>query len=233
MRRPERSIIRFRRRLLRLIEEKFEGRYTYLAQRAGIPISSLEHTIHEARRLPGGEHLLRMAQALEVSVHFLVTGEDIVRPADDPPRFVPVVRPSGEPAVRTHLTIPVLACACPDACPLTAAVPPLTAARSTVVLERDLVGPHAPPQLIGVEVTSGCPSPEWRAGTRLVVAWGARPPSWEALALIHTEGRCQWGHLKQVEDALFVAAEVEGDFRVLPAGVWTILGTAVAVVAPL
>ena len=65
MRRPERSITSFRRRLLRLINEKFEGRYTYLAQRAGIPISSLEHTIHEAQRLPGGEHLLRMAAALD------------------------------------------------------------------------------------------------------------------------------------------------------------------------
>ena len=45
-------------------------------------ISSLEHTIHGAQRLPGGEHLLRMAGALEVSVYYLVTGEEAVRPPD-------------------------------------------------------------------------------------------------------------------------------------------------------
>jgi hypothetical protein len=233
MQSTERSITSFRRRLLRLINERFDGRYTYLAQRAGIPISSLEHCIHEATRLPGGDHLLRMAHALEVTVHFLVTGEDPARPADGPPRFVPGVRPTTEPPTRTPLTIPVFVCTCPDACPLTQSVPPRTAARSTMVLERDLVGPHNPRHLIAVAVTPGCPASEWRPGTRLVVAWGVRPSQWEALALIHAEGRCQWGHLKQVEDVLFFADEPEGDFRILPAGDWTILGTAVAVVAPL
>lgn len=75
MRSHERSITSFRRRLKRLIEEKFDGHYTYLARRANIPISTLENTIHAARRLPGGDHLLRMAEALGVPVHFLVTGE--------------------------------------------------------------------------------------------------------------------------------------------------------------
>jgi hypothetical protein len=174
-----------------------------------------------------------MAEALGVSVHYLVSGEETARPADGPPRCIPVVPRGDEAHTRTHLTLPVLACACPHACPLTAAVPPRTAARATVLLERELVGPHDPEQLIGVEVTPGCPSPEWRAGTRLVVAWRVRPSQWEALALIHAEGRCQWGHLKQVEDVLFFAEDPAGDFWILPAGVWTILGTAVAVVAPL
>ncbi len=233
MRRTERSIISFRRRLLRLIDERFEGRYTYLARRAGIPISTMEHYVHHAKRLPGGEHLLRMAEALGVSVHFLVSGEETVRPADGSPRPVPVVRPGGDPRAPTRLTIPVVGCACPDACPLTEAVPPLTAARSTLVVERNLVGPQAQHHLIAVCVTPGCPSPEWPEGTRLVVDWDARTPPWEALALIHAEGRCQWGHLTQVGDRLLFASEAGGEFRVLPAREWRILGTAVAAIAPL
>ena len=184
-------------------------------------------------RIPFTPVLPGMAAALEVSVQYLVTGEDTVRPADDPPRFVPVAPPSSASAARTSLTIPVLACACPDPCPLMQAVPPRRTAGSTVVLERDLVGPYAQAPLIAVAVTLGCPVPEWRAGTRLVVAWGVRPTRWEALALIHAADRCQWGHVSQVGDNLLFADDAEDDVRVIPAGGWTILGVAVAVVAPL
>jgi hypothetical protein len=233
MRRTERSITGFRRRLKRLIREKFDGCYTRLARRAGIPVSTMEHTLLKAKRLPGGDHLLRMARALDVTAHFLVAGEETDRPAANPPRFIPVMRPSTEPTARTSLMVPVAKCLCPGTCPLTQARPPLAMARSGVLLERDLAGPHNPESLLAVEVTPNSPSPAWRPGTRLVVAWGLRPPRWESLVLIHAEGRCKWGHLKEVGDMLFFAESAESDFRVLPAGAWRILGTAIAVVAPL
>jgi hypothetical protein len=62
---------------------------------------------------------------------------------------------------------------------------------------------------------------------------GVHPPGWEACALIHTEGHCQWGHVKQVGDMVFFAEDPEGEFRVLPAGNWRIVGASIAVVAPL
>jgi hypothetical protein len=233
MTRTERPITSFRRRLLQLIDERFEGRYTYLSRRAGIPISTMEHDVHLAKRLPGGEHLLRMADALGLSVHYLLTGGETVRPAVRPPRPVPVVRPGGEPMRPTRLTIPVCACGCPDACPLTEAGPAVAAAQSTVVLEGEMVGTRGQHHLIALCVTPGCPSSEWPEGTRLVVDWETRPRQWEALALIHAEGRCQWGHLTQVGDALLFANDAEGEFRIIPAGMWKILGTAVAAVASL
>ena len=45
----------FRARLRALVLEQFDGKYTVLAKRAGIPISTLEHTMLEAKRLPGGD----------------------------------------------------------------------------------------------------------------------------------------------------------------------------------
>lgn len=235
MRRTERSITRFRRRLKRLIEEKFDGRYTCLARGADVPVSTLEHILLEAKRLTGGEHLLRLTRALEVTTHFLITGEEAVRPTVSSPQFAPVMRPSAEPTPRTSLSVrvPAMKCLCPGVCPLTQAVPPRPTVRSGVVVERDLVDPHNPECLLVVEVTPNCPSPKWRPGTRLVVAWGLRPLRWDALALVHAEGRCQWAHLKQVSDVLFFADDAEGNFSVLPFDTWRILGAAIAVVAPL
>jgi hypothetical protein len=140
MRRPERSIVSFRRRLKRLIEEKFDGRYTRVARRAGVPVSTLGHTVLEAKRLPGGDHLLRLAEALDVTAHFLVTGEDAVRPADGPSRLLPGVPPDAVAPSQVYLTVPVLACACPAVCPLTAPVPRVATPRDPVILERDLLG---------------------------------------------------------------------------------------------
>ena len=82
MQRHERPIHAFRRRLLRLIDEQYDGRYTVLARRAGIPITTMQHYIHTAKHLPGGEHLLRLAAALGVTVEQLVSGPEGVRPAD-------------------------------------------------------------------------------------------------------------------------------------------------------
>jgi len=71
MQRHSQAIAAFRRRLMQLIEERFDGKYTYLARRAGIPVSTMEHYVHRAKRLPGGDHLLRLAEALGVSVEYL------------------------------------------------------------------------------------------------------------------------------------------------------------------
>ncbi len=232
MTRTEGSITGFRRRLLQLIDQQFDGRYSRLARRAGLAVSSVQHHIHHARRLPGGDHLLRMAEALGVSVHFLVTGDETIRPAGGPPPLVPRVQPGGEP-VAQRLIIPVFSCACPGVCPLGQPEPPMAAARSTVVLEHEMVSVRAGHQLIAVCVTPGCPSSEWPDGTRLVVEWSARPRQWEALTLIQIEGRCQWGHLTQVGDEFLFGSGPEGAFRFLPAAACKILGTAVAAIAPL
>ncbi len=224
MRRSERSITTFRRELARLINERFEGHYTRLAQRAGIPVSSVEHMIHNATRVPGGDHLLRLAEALDVSVDDLVRGEELAHSG---------VPDSVAIAPDAYLTIPVLACACPAVCPLTAPVPRAVTSRAQVVLERALLGTGRYACLIAVEVTAECPAADWRTGTRLVVAWGRRPRRWAALTLVHAEGHCEWAYVREVEGALFCAEEVDGEFRVIPPGEWRILGTAVAAVAPL
>ena len=90
MQRHERPIHAFRRRLLRLIDEQYDGRYTILARRAGVPITTMQHYIHTAKRLPGGEHLMRLAAALGVTVEQLVSGPAGVRPAARPVPRIPV-----------------------------------------------------------------------------------------------------------------------------------------------
>jgi predicted transcriptional regulator len=62
----------FRSRLRALVLEQFDGKYTLLAKRANIPISTLEHTMLEAKRLPGGDHLMRIADVLGVTVDSLI-----------------------------------------------------------------------------------------------------------------------------------------------------------------
>ncbi len=230
--REERSITGFRRRLRRLIDERFDGQYTHLARRAGIPVSSMEHIMLEAKRLPGGDLLLRMAAALGVTVQDLVAGEAAGRPAGRLARPVAVLGPGGEPPAPTHLTLPVFRCGCPAACPLRAAVPPEIAARSTLLLAADLVARHRGHRLLAIQNDPGLQCPEWPAGARLVVDWDARTPQWEALALIHTEGRCRLGHLSQVERFLIFASQVDGDVRAIEAP-WKILGTVVAAVTSL
>ena len=74
MRRPPQDVAGFRRRLRQLIEEHCDGKYTHLARRAGLAVSTLEHYLHQAKGLPGGAHLLRLAAALEVSAEYLRTG---------------------------------------------------------------------------------------------------------------------------------------------------------------
>lgn len=71
---PDRTLLGFRRRLEHLIEDRFDGKYSHLAQRAGVAVSSVQHCLRHARRFPGGGLLLRLADALGVSVDYLLTG---------------------------------------------------------------------------------------------------------------------------------------------------------------
>ncbi len=80
MRRPTRKMAEFRRRLVRLIDQQDEGLYTRAARRARIPVSSMQHILHNGKYLPGGEQLLRLAEAFGVSVEYLVTGREALPP---------------------------------------------------------------------------------------------------------------------------------------------------------
>ena len=232
MRRGPRPIIGFRRRLLGLIEERFAGRYTALARRAGVPVSTMEHYIHLAKRLPGGEHLLRLAEALDVSVQYLVSGEHAVRPTVILADPGPGAQTGGIALAATHFAIPLFWCACPDACPLAATVPPVAAARSRVVLETDLLPMHGDRRVIAVQVTASLPSAEWPEGSRLVVDWDAREPQWAATMLIHADGRCRFGHLVRTGGRLFLADRVGGAPQLIPEP-YTIVGMVIGAVTAL
>ncbi len=222
----------FRQRLLRLIDERCEGKYTRLARRAGIPTSTMQNLIHSAKHLPGGEQLIRIAQALGVSVNYLATGEETVRPADLLAH--PVVLTDGRTPPFGHATniaIPVFRCGCPNACPLTESVPPVTAAESNVIFPVDLVGGSDHHRLIAIQVGQGLDSPEWPEGTRLVVGWDARTPVWEKLVLLHTAGRCRLGHVVRADGCLLLADRVDGAPQMVGRDS-RILGTVVAVIVP-
>ena len=231
----ERPIIAFRRRLLRLIDEQFQGRYTALAHRAGIPISTMQHYVHSAKRLPGGEHLVRLAAALGMTVQALLSDPEGVRPADHPAPLTPLVlapQPAPPVAPGPHLSLPVFHCGCPGACPLTAAVPPLAAADARVVLAAARVARRRYHRLVGLEVGPGLPCADWRAGAHLVLDWDDRRPRWRALQLLHDAGRCRLGHVTASGDRLLFAARPDAaPALVSPTG--RVLGTIVAGVTTL
>jgi hypothetical protein len=213
MQRREPPILGFRRRLLRLIDEQFEGKYTVFAQRAGIPVSSMQHVMHTAKHLPGGEHLQKMARALGVTAQYLSTGDEAVLPIDRPTPPSPPVRPRRVLPGRgdaTHVTIPLCACACPGPWPLTAAVPPMAAARARVVVSADLVGRHQTHRQIALQVSPSLPCAEWPVGAQLVVDWDACTPAWAALQLIQSDGQCRLGHVTPAGDRLLFAPRLGG-----------------------
>jgi transcriptional regulator with XRE-family HTH domain len=235
MRREAPPILRFRRRLLRLIDEQYEGKYTRLARRAGLPTSSMQQIIHHANHLPGGEALLRLAAALGVSVHYLATGEEAERPVNRLAHPAPVAIPRAVPPPRGDappVALPVYRCGCPDACPLTEPVPPVAAGQARVIVPADLVASSRHHRLLAVRVGPGLNAPDWPDGARLVVDWDARRPRWAAVALFHAEGRCHVGHVGRTADRLFWFPRVDGALRILAPGA-TILGTVVAALLPL
>ncbi len=233
--RHERPITALRRRLQRLIDEQCAGQYTRLARRAGIPVSSMEHIMLTAKRLPGGDHLLRMAAALGVSVHYLATGEEVGRPADRLAHAAPVgLRRGGSLPLgdATQVALPVYRCGCPDACPLTEPVPSVAAGQARVIVPADLVARYQHHRLLAVQVGAGLSAPDWPDGARLVVDWDARRPRWAAVALFHAEGRCHVGHVGRTADRLFWFPRADSAMRVFAPGA-IILGTVVAALLPL
>jgi hypothetical protein len=231
MPRPTVALTAFRRRLHRLIADRFEGKYTLLAKRAGIPVSSMEHYLHAAVRLPGGEHLGRMAEALGVSSDFLLTGAAAVRA--DSLLSHPVHLPSLQGTSATEIeerqiAIPVFRCTCPTACPLTADRPTASAAPGHVFFPEDLLPRKHRHRLIALELDRTLSAAAWRVGTRVVVDWETRQPAWTALTLVHAEGRCRLGHVARTADGLLLAAELGAVPTALPPDS-RILGRVVAV----
>ena len=235
MQRREPQILGFRRRLQRAIDEQCEGKYTLLALRAGIPVSSMQHYIHTAKHLPGGEPLLRMAAALRVSLDHLMAGDAAGRFTDHaalpPPMRVPRRR-SPRGGIAHHRALPVFRCGCPGACPLTEKVPPLDRRHATIALEDALLARHADHRLLAVLVDFRLACATWPVGARLVVDWEARTPEWAALTLLHTDGRCRLGHVMPAGDQWLFAPRMDGVPEIVSrAG--RVLGTIVAGVTAL
>ncbi len=220
----------FRRRLLRLVAERYEGHYTLLAQRAAIPVSSLQHIVHHATHLPGGEQLFRLALALGVSIDFLVTGAETGQPGGLPAPRPPVVfargpvPPAGDVV---QVAVPVFRCACPGACPLAEEAPPVATATSRVIFPADLLARRANHLLLAIEVDRHFGTSHWPRGTRLVVDWGARTPRWDADALFRAEGHCRVGHVGLMGDRLVGASRPDGAPQLLAPNA-VILGTIIA-----
>ncbi len=222
----------FRSRLVRLIHEQCEGKYTRLARRAGIPTSTMQSFIHSAKHLPGGEQLLRLAEALGVSLDYLATGQEVARPAELLAH--PVVFTSGlTPPLgnATTVAIPLFRCGCPDACPLTEPVPPVAAAWSEAIFPATLLARYEHHRLLAIQVGQGLASPEWPEGTQLVVDWEARTPRWAAVSLLHTDTRCRLGHVVQSGERWIFADRVAATPELLLLDA-IILGTIVALMMP-
>jgi hypothetical protein len=158
----------------------------------------MEHIMRTATRLPGGEQCLRLADALGVSVHTLLTGQAALRPADllaQPVRLASQLAPPGSPPETTQVRIAVFACGCPGACPLAEPTPPLARAAGTVLLPASLLGGTSLHRLVAVQVPAALAQPDLPAGSLLVVDWDARRPRWAALALLQLAGRCRLGQV--------------------------------------
>ena len=195
MQRHAQPMLAFRRRLLRLIDEQLDGRYTALARRAGIPVSTMQHYIHTAKHLPGGEHLLRLAAALGVTVEQLASGPAGVRPAARPAPLLPTVGPPRQPppaGPATHLNLPVFHCRCPEACPLTEAVPSVAAAHARVVLPAAMLAPRQYHRLLGIEVGPRLPCADWPRGALLTLDWDDRVPPGGRSCCSTTRGTAGW-----------------------------------------
>ena len=233
MTRREPPILAFRRRLFELIDERFEGRYTALAHRAGIPVSTMQHYVHTAKHLPGAEHLLRLAVALGVTAQYLITGQEGVRPAAGPP--APAEGPRDQTPPRgpaTHLSVPVFRCGCPGACPLTEPVPAVAAAPARAVVPIAMLAHYEDHRYMAVEVSPELPGAAWPVGTQLVIDWDARDPRWEALVLLHDHGRCRLGYVTPMGDRLLFAPQ-RGRAPGLVSPEGRILGTIIAAVTAL
>lgn len=232
MTRRERPIDAFRRRLLQLIDEQFEGRYTALARRAGIPISSMQHVIHNAKHLPGSEQVMRLAVALGVTAQYLITGREGVQPAAPPTGQADPGRDQTRPRPAAHVSLPVFRCGCPGPCVLTETIPTVAAAHARAVVPIAMLAHYEDHRFVAVEVSPELPCAAWPMGAQFVLDWDARLPGWNALVLVHDAGRCRLGHVTPSGDRLLFTPHRGGEPDVLSPTA-RILGTIVAAVTAL
>jgi hypothetical protein len=219
-------IEQFRIRLNDLLLEKFEGHYTLLAKRAGIPVSSMQHYMHTARHLPGGEHLVRIAHALDTTVDFLLSGIHSVRPQDLLSTPVNVVKASGPQAQESdrQLSVPVFRCTCPKTCPLSESVPDVQRATGRMVVPVELVRSNHFHRLVGIQADEGMLA-SGQVG-RAIVDWDNRKVGAQERTYLYFDGKHQMGTLRN-----------DGDTTLLlnPASVFpgsaTILGCMVALLS--
>lgn len=197
----------FRARLAQLMRSRCDGRYTVLARRAGIPVSTMEHYIHKAKHLPGGEHVVRLARALGVTTDYLLAGEDSIRPSDllaHPVAVVQAPRGRVEHAGLEHqISVAVFECGCPRNCPFAAPIPPVRSTRARALVPADLVPRWH--RLVGVRLTGRLASDGWSAGTRLILDWDARNPTGNHPFLFRQNGHCRLGRLHRSGDGPIIS----------------------------
>ena len=198
-------ITAFRTRLSGLLDEKFDGQYTVLAKRAGIPTSTMQHYIHTAKHLPGGEHLMRIAQACGTTVDYLVSGMATVRPEDLLTHPVSIVKAKGDQpaAADRQLSVPAFACTCPKRCVLTDDVPSPRHANGRIVIPEELVRSQHYHRLISVILTKDLlpRSPDGRA----IIDWDARTVEEAPAPFLFFDGtRHRIGPLRNDKDTLLL-----------------------------
>ncbi len=218
----------FRKRLNDLLQERFEGKYTVLAKRAAIPVSSMQHYMHFSKHMPGSEHLQRLAEALGCTTDFLITGAQTVRPIDLLSKPIPVTKGEGQ-EIERQLSVPVFRCTCPKDCPFSEDVPQVAKARSRVVVPTDMVSKHNFHRLIGVALDGHLKRAAWGEAGRLVINWDMRTPDFAKNVFFFDGTKHQVGHIKETEGG-FLATDWNGQSPTVLPKTAKILGHVVAMV---
>jgi len=219
----------FRKRLNDLLEERFEGKYTVLAKRAAIPVSSMQHYMHFSKHMPGSEHLQRIAEALGCTTDFLITGAQTVRPVDLLTKPISVARAEGQ-EIERQLSVPVFRCTCPKDCAFSEDVPQVSKARSRVVIPTDMVGKHNFHRLMGVMLDGHLKRSAWGEEGRIVIDWDDRTPDWNRNVFFYDGTKHMVGRVKET-DAGLLAADWNGQSPVVLPKTAKLLGHVVAIVA--
>ncbi len=234
------SVDAFRRRIAELIATRCDGKYTLLAKRAGIPVSTMQHYMHSAKYIPGGEHVARIAEALGVTTDYLITGSNVIRTSDLLAH--PVVFPEGGIGemnrLERHIEVPVFDCTCPSDCVFAHEPIPVETTEAKVYVPVELV-PHWD-RLVGFRIIDQRFA--WKVGTRIIIDWGARSIDAENDKFLYrANGSCQLGRLHEIEGGhvvLFPLSAPGGPDvatpmpRILPRERLVVLGKIVAVIGP-
>ncbi len=239
--RPASPVEAFRGRLVQLIRTRFDGRYSVLAHRAGIPVSTMEHYIHRAKHMPGAEHVGHMADALGVTTDLLIHGRTSLLPQDLMAH--PVVLEQNQmgeaDGLERQIAIPVFDCTCPSPdCVFWRDPLPIGSTRMRVMVPADLLPIWY--RLVGLRIAEPLGSFGWKVGTRLVLDWSGRSPTFcGEWYLFKLDGRCHLGRIHQSPEGLMVILPPDTSqeseisttgLRTLPPEQVEVLGKVVAVV---